>query len=173
MLSPVRSARSLALQILAAGALAALPLAAAGCNWESGTGFSQNRFIYRSNAWRPQTLTLVDTRTGEVLWSLDVPVGQQAVVGFHKNVYEDTNQIMPDELYWGLMPADDMVKGPSSRMPCPPADSRLLEVSLRPTPEMPNAVLTNRGPVEAVEILETEPILAPPPAEPVEPAEPM
>lgn len=127
-----------------------------GCNWESGTGFSLDRYIYRSTSWRPQTITVVDTRTGERIWSLDVPVGQQAVVGFHKNTYKDKNPIMPDELYWGLMPADDMIKGQESRMPCPPPDARRVDVTLRPTPEMPGAVLSNQGPVGAEETLEVE-----------------
>lgn len=139
--------------VLAIG-LSALGLG--GCNWESGTGFSQDRYIYRSTSWRPQTVTLVDTRTGERLWSLDVPVGQQAVVGFHKNTHKDRDPMMPDELYWGLMPADDMVRDGQSRMPCPPQASRRVDVTLRPTPEMPGAVLTNRGPVDPDEVLEVE-----------------
>jgi hypothetical protein len=152
-------ARRLRTRLAALPPTLAIVLASAGlggCNWESGTGFSLDRYIYRSTSWRPQTVTVVDTRTGERIWALDVPVGQQAVVGFYKNRHQATNPTMPDELYWGLMPADEMIKGQDSRMPCPPASARRVDVTLRATTEMPGAILSNQGPVDTEEVLEVE-----------------
>jgi hypothetical protein len=116
--------------------LAGLTLTAgAGCFYEGGPRYSADRFTYVSRAWAPKTVTLQDTRTGETLWTVEVPVGQQLVVGFKEG--SGPNEYKPDEMVWALMDAGRRGGQLENRVAAPPRDVRRLDVSLRPAPENP------------------------------------
>lgn len=132
--------------------LVAAGLLLSGCYGEGGTGFSIDRYTYISTSWNPKTVSLVDTRVGETIWSVDVPVGQQLVVGFY--VGKGGTPQMPDLMYWGLMEGGAGGGATPNRMPVPPYSARLIELTFRPAPEMPGAVLPNRGPKEPTETIE-------------------
>ncbi|GAB4548711.1 MAG: hypothetical protein Tsb0013_09460 [Phycisphaerales bacterium] len=119
--------------------LSALTLPLGGCHLEGGPRYSADRYTYVSRAWTPKTVSLIDTRTGETTWSVDVPVGQQLVVGFSQGT--GPNELRPDEIVWGLMPAGRRFGSRDNRQPCPPADARRLDMALRPAPEMPGETL--------------------------------
>lgn len=121
--------------LLATLALSSVSGLLTGCSAESGTFWSDDRYTYVSRAWEPKTVTLIDTRTGESLWSVDVPVGQQVVVAFSQGT--GPNQYKPDEIVWEVMAAGRAGVARGNRMPCPPRDARRLDMTLRPTPEMP------------------------------------
>lgn len=106
-----------------------------GCLGEGGPGYSADRFTYISNEWRPWTVSLIDTRTGETIWTVDVPVGQQLAVGFRPGT--GPNEIRPDLMEWGLMPAGRRGGSLPNVVPVPDRFSRRLETTLRPAPEMP------------------------------------
>ena len=121
-------------------ALSVLALAGAagllgGCHQPGGVGASLDRFTYVSEAWHPWTVNLVDTRTGETLWSVDVPVGQQITVGFREG--SGPNEFKPDMMDWGLEPAGRVGGSMPNQLPVPPAHARRLEPTLRPGPETP------------------------------------
>jgi hypothetical protein len=127
-----------------AGLLACLAMSVAvpllgGCHGESGSFWSDDRYTFVSRSWQPKTVTLIDTRTGEATWSVDVPVDQQVVVGFSKGT--GPNDYKPDEIVWEIMPADRKAGTRDSRMPCPGPSARRLEMTLRPAPEMPGTPL--------------------------------
>ncbi|TVQ59827.1 MAG: hypothetical protein EA379_09860 [Phycisphaerales bacterium] len=128
--------RTLALFTLA---FAGLSLgASSGCYFEGGPGWSADRFAYVSRTWTPKTVTLVDTRTGESLWSMDVPVGQRLVIDFRKaprNVEAD--DWLPDVMQWDLMPESRRFGALKNQIRVPPSMSRRVEMTLRPTPEYP------------------------------------
>jgi len=126
----------LTLSILAAPMLT-LPMSA--CHLEGGPRYSADRYTYVSRTWTPKTVSLVDTRTGEVTWSVDVPVGEQLVVGFSKGT--GPNELRPDEIVWGLMPAGRRFGTRDNRQPCPPNHARRLDMALRPAPEYPGDTL--------------------------------
>lgn len=153
------SIRNAVNRTLLLGAIASLPLIAGGC-WYSqgGTGFSKDEHVYVSTAWRPWTVTLVDTRTGEAVWSADVPVDQQLVVRFRKG--DGPSDELPDMMDWGLMDAGEWYGNRDNRLPVPGRDARLLKPTLRPTPEMPGTILTT-APEPTDEIIETTPYEAP------------
>lgn len=136
-----------------ASVAAATASIAGGCYFAGGPGWSADRFTYPSDSWRPQTVSLVDTRTGETLWSVDVPVGQQLVVGFYADRNED-DPMMPDEMQWRIMKAGKRFGPLHNRMPCPPRDARLVEVTMREAPELPGAVLPPGGPDAPAEVFE-------------------
>lgn len=114
-------------------------LAFTGCAGEHGAIWSDDRYVFASRAWEPKTITLIDTRTGEAVWSVDVPVGQQVIVSFSKGT--GPNEYKPDEIVWGLAPEGRNTGGRNNRMPCPGRESRRLDMTLRPTPELAGASL--------------------------------
>lgn len=129
----MKTRRLLTLVCLSASALVG------GCNSPGGQGFSSDRFVYQSDEWQPWTVSLIDTRTGENVWSVDVPVGKQLVMGFRKGV--GPNEFKPDMMYWGITENGRSVSRQSNLLPVPGSMSRRLEPVLRPTPELPGTPL--------------------------------
>ncbi|MEM1423321.1 MAG: hypothetical protein AAGH64_04885, partial [Planctomycetota bacterium] len=80
----------------ALSALTLTGLMLGACHLEGGPRWSADRYTYVSREWQPKTVSLIDTRTGETTWSVDVPVGQQLVVGFSKGT--GPNELRPDEI---------------------------------------------------------------------------
>jgi hypothetical protein len=116
------------------GALAATAVGVGGCHREGPwPGASLDEFTYISRPWEPKTITVVDTRTNESVWSVDIPVGQELVVGFSKGT--GPNEYTPDEIVWGLMPAGQQFGQRHNRMPCPPSSARRLDMAIRAVPE--------------------------------------
>ncbi len=131
------SARSFALAaLLGAAALST------GCYYEGGPLKSADRFTYASTSWQPKTITLVDTRTGEALWSVDVPVGKQLVIDFNAERRADNTEWLPDEALWDIMPNTRRHGALKNKMRVPPSSARRVDVTLRPVPEMPSGAPT-------------------------------
>jgi hypothetical protein len=135
----VSATRVSTFRALAILALGAASLSSAGCSYEGGSLSSMDQFLYVSREWEPKTVTLIDTRTGESLWSVDVPVGKQLSVGFRKGA--GPNPFKPDMMDWGMSEHGRTSVARPNQMPVPAAGSRRLEFSLRPTPEMPGSAL--------------------------------
>lgn len=118
--------------VLGAGALFASTLT--GCvGSDMFSGSSTDRHVYESTTWQPKTVTLIDTRTGETAWSVDVPVGQAIVVSFSEGT--GPNEYRPDEIKWEMAPIGRTIITPMNRQPCPPAYARRLDMTLRAAPE--------------------------------------
>lgn len=131
MIPRPRSNRSIArfgalctVAILTAGTLG-------GCS--SLSGRTADRHTYDSTTWSPKTVSLIDTRTGETAWSVDVPVGQAIRVVFSEG--SGPNEYLPDEIRWELAPIGRRIVTPTNFQPCPPAHARRLDLSIRETPE--------------------------------------
>lgn len=135
--------RRVGLRTLAIGAALASSLAIglqSGCHHQGGSLWSDDKHTYVSTPWRPWTVTLTDTRTGEAVWSMDVPVGKQLVLQFRKG--SGPNEFKPDMMDWSVM---EPKRGGRLRnqIAVPPASARRLDPVLRPTPEDPDAVTTS------------------------------
>ena len=105
-----------------------------GCYWDgAGLGSSDGRFEYTSTVHTPYTVKLVDTSTGETLWTYEVPVGQTLSVRFLQG--HDAEATGTDTMKWELFPAKRVGSGLANSMPCPTASSRILKVFLRDQPE--------------------------------------
>jgi hypothetical protein len=116
------------------GALVAMAIGTTGCHREGPwPGMSIDEYTYISRPWAPKTITVVDTRTNESVWSVDIPVGQELVVGFSTGT--GPNEYTPDEIVWGLMPAGQKFGARHNRMPCPPSTARRVDMTLRAVPE--------------------------------------
>src|SRR5947207_5919826 len=84
-----------------AGAAALACVVAAGCYSEGGSGLSLDEHTYYSTSWQPKTVYLKDTRTGEVIWSVDVPVGKQLTVKMEKGM-GTKDGMTPDLMVWDI-----------------------------------------------------------------------
>lgn len=122
-------------------AVAALAISAAlaglgGCVTykPGGDGRSIDTFTYVSDALSPKTVTLLDLRTGETLWTYEVPVGRQLVVRFYENK-KDAVSNMPDIMRWDEMPAGKKHQQLRNLVNVPPAGSRRVDMTIRSIPE--------------------------------------
>ncbi len=123
------SSVKLALAVRAASLSAALlvPFVVGGCQYDE-------RQTFESTPYRPQTVTLVNSATGEKVWTCDVPVGQKLEIAF-KNKAPRGRELGYDEMTWVLSGAASKETGKKNSVKVPPDTSRRLEVSLRPIPE--------------------------------------
>lgn len=131
-----RSAARLARALLAAtiGASASF---LGGCYSPGGSGYTNDVFTYTSTSWQPWTVSLIDTRTGESLWSVDVPVGKRLILSFRDG--SGPNRYKPDMMRWGILEGNRSVGNFQSQLPVPPATARRLEPTLRAVPELPSS----------------------------------
>lgn len=118
-----------------AAAVVAGAIFAGGCSpWDPhGPAGSNDEFTYYSLPHQPQTVTLIDTRSGEKIWNCDVPVGQQLSLRF-LNGY-GTEAKGQDTMRWKLFPVGQKYGVLDNKMAVPPASSRRLDVTLRAGPE--------------------------------------
>ncbi len=140
---------------------ALIPLAAAamllpnvGCYYEGGPGYSADRHAYVSRTWSPKTITLTDVRSGEAVWSVDVPVDRKLVVSFRPGANKDNDIDNPDLMIWDLIDPDTDFGTLDNQIPVPPNHARILDMTLRPVPEYASAALPERGPESPEEIID-------------------
>lgn len=120
--------------ILGAAFLSAL-LSAGGCSYMPGGNMvSNDYFTYTSTAYQPKTLTLVDTRTGEVLWTNEIPVGQKVSVQFYENRSEGDPDF-PDVMRWQVADAENGYVVLRNQIAVPDQWSRRMDMTLREVPE--------------------------------------
>jgi hypothetical protein len=123
----------------AAAAAAGLALPLGGCDLfntqkPGGRLASLDQHTYVSTEWSPKTVSLVDVRSLEEIWSVDVPVGQKLVIRFYPNKSKD-NIHNPDVMRWSMYPATQTSDLLDNQMPVPAPQSRRIEWELRAVPE--------------------------------------
>ncbi|MBL8764165.1 MAG: hypothetical protein JNM07_07840 [Phycisphaerae bacterium] len=126
------------LALLASAALAATGLS--GCFKPGGAGMSIDQYTYWSTTHMPQTVTVVDTRTGQALWTCEIPVGQELVLKFSKNERIDDDPVYPDRMTWDVLPLGRESAPLTHHMFVPPYHARLVKVELRKSPELSPAM---------------------------------
>jgi len=107
-----------------------------GCHGPGGalmpyTGASQT---YVSTEMQPKNVRVVDNRSGEVLFDMEIPVGKQLTLDFVANRGDDP-VYTPDLLRWQIFDAGTRIGGLRNSMSVPAGVSRRIEVDLRPGPE--------------------------------------
>ena len=105
----------------------------AGCSTKFPYGTSWDRHNFVSTAHMPLTLTLVDTVTGDTVWSLDIPVGKQAVVDFEHTEDWTAGQspaVPPNSMRWQVLDLDSAVANLENKQPLN-GNPVLLKVSVR------------------------------------------
>lgn len=97
---------------------------------------SPERVSYRSDTWSPKTISVLDTRTGESVVTIDVPVGKQVNLWFKK----DRNRAEADgsdELSYAIKPWGETTTIPGTTLTVPPPSARRIDMTLRKVPEQP------------------------------------
>jgi hypothetical protein len=125
----------------------ALPLAmglaalAGGCGYPAdGNPLASNdEYNYVSTSTMPQTVVLRDLRTDEVLRTWEIPVNQKVYIRFYPERAEPITETTPDTCEWIYYPI--ALSNPPAenhvRFNVPAANSRRLDLFLRPSPELP------------------------------------
>lgn len=132
-----RAARLASTGFLAVALLGAV----SGCYQPQGPGYSGLApLTYESTEMSPKTVSLIDTRTGETVWSVDVPVNQQLVIRFREGRNEGA--FMPDVMEWRLMKRGNRFGALDNTIPSPPRAARRVDMTLRPRPELPDTAVT-------------------------------
>ena len=127
---------------IARAALAAAIATTTGClaykpyYHESGSGAAIDQYTYVSRPWEPKTITLIDVRTNEPVWPVDVPVGKQLTMRFYEDKNPD-NAITPDNMRWQIQDEGTKFGQMANTTLVPPAEVRRIDVELRAVPEAP------------------------------------
>ncbi len=117
-------------------ACAAAVLGLAGCYKPGGPGYSDDTFTYYGLPHQPVTVTILDTRTGETVWSYEVAVGRQLTMSFIDD-YAPENVMTPTKLTWQEFERGTRSGTLDNSILVPDRYSRRVDVSYRPQPEMP------------------------------------
>jgi len=126
------SRRFTAIPVLAILILSTLLLLGAGGCYSPGGGLfagSNSPFTYISTAEYPKTFVLVNTKTGENIFEMDIPVGKGLVVKFLQG-QGDEPAATPDLMKYGVFSAKDMNGMLSSSMTVPGPYSRRIDIFL-------------------------------------------
>jgi len=102
---------------------------------EGGSGASIDEFTYISEPHSPKSVSVVDTRTQEVVFAMDIPVGQELVINFDDKS-PDREKYMSGTMRWGLFKAGDRYGSLSNRVAVPPQHSRRVDLEVREGPEV-------------------------------------
>ncbi|NBX36920.1 MAG: hypothetical protein EBR10_06825 [Planctomycetes bacterium] len=95
-------------------------------------------FTYISTPTQPVTVTLIDTRTNESFYKMDIPAGQQLTFRFSDGTTtNDSAKAKPVTMSWGMWAAGDQVGSLSNQMTAPPASCRRIDITYRTPPEDP------------------------------------
>ncbi len=111
-------------------------IALSGCGGLGGGNYSGAPHTWASEAHSPKVLTLQDTRTGEDVWTVEIPVGSWLTTRFLEGGGADP-ELYPDRLAWRLREAGKSQGGTEHVASVPPADSRKWVLTLRESPEIP------------------------------------
>jgi len=80
-------------------------------------------------------VSLIDTRTGETVWSYEVPVARQLTIRFYKKPGSpDPNN--PDIMRWEELAAGTTYGSLHNVINVPPAEARRIDLTLRKAPEV-------------------------------------
>ncbi|MFG0259914.1 MAG: hypothetical protein ACF8LK_06125 [Phycisphaerales bacterium JB041] len=102
---------------------------------EGGSGASIDEFTYVSRPYEAKTVSVVDTRTGEVVFSMDIPVGQQLSINFDDKS-KNQGKYMSGEMRWAVQEAGSRFGTLRNRVDVPPPHSRRIDVDIRQGPEV-------------------------------------
>lgn len=96
---------------------------------------SLDMFTFESDPTAAQTVTLVDLRDAQPIWSVDVPVGSKLVLRFYESRSNGT-ELHPDIMRWTVVDADAGPRPLQNQIAVPNQDARRLDVEFRETPQV-------------------------------------
>jgi len=116
--------------------LATSTLLLAGCYGPGGGiyPYSGGGYTYVSSEMRPVTIAVIDTRTEEPFFKLEVPPGKQLTMNFLEGGGDDPVE-RPDRMVYAIMDAGTSVGRLTNQLTCPPMGSRRVDYVVRTGPE--------------------------------------
>ena len=115
---------------------AALLLTSAGCYSIGGVPASRDKFQYESHPHMPATVTILDTRTGEAIWSMDVPVGRKLAIRFYEGrKADDATANLPALMRWQVVNIGKSAGSLRNEVAVPRYTARKIDYELREGPE--------------------------------------
>jgi len=108
----------------------------AGCYNPRGAFYAHvgQAATYWSTESLPATITIIDTRTGEPFFTVEIPVGKQLVLDFQDGEGDD-NVLTPDLMRYDVMPLGQTTGTLRNGITVPDSFSRRIDVSYRAAPE--------------------------------------
>ena len=122
-------ARSLMLSVAAALILAGCYSPSGG--WVKRIGAANT---YYSTESRPATITIVDTRTAEPFFTIEIPVGKQLTLNFKEGEGDDP-VLTPDLMVYQIFDLGTSIGKLRNSVTVPNQYSRRIDVDYRPAPE--------------------------------------
>jgi hypothetical protein len=104
--------------------------------YPGGSLRSNDQYTYWSTAHNPTTVSIIDTRTDQVIWSTDIPVDMQLVINFEEDEGDD-NRVTPAKMYFDTWKLGRTSGTPRQSINVPAADARRIDVKQRAVPELP------------------------------------
>ena len=117
----------------------------ASCYSPSG-GFmpsSGRGYTYISTSMQPLTISVVDVRTKEAFFKMDIPPGQQLTFNFLEGGGDDPVNT-PDRMVYAVWVAGEENGKLDNQLTCPPAAARRIDYFIRPGPIWPEPDATAR-----------------------------
>ncbi len=103
------------------------------------TNGPESAATYQSTEEFPKTVTLIDTRSGERLFVMEVPVGKKLVIDFVADS-GDNPVLTPDLMSWEVF-SSDVAYGPlTNSMTVPNRWSRRIDLTMRESSEYANPI---------------------------------
>ena len=97
----------------------------------------------------PKTITLIDTRSGEKVFVMEIPVGKQLVIDFETGSGNDTVET-PDLMRWEIFDVGIGWGALNNAMTVPNRWSRRLDIAMRPSSEYAQPVVEQAMRVDKV-----------------------
>lgn len=97
---------------------------------------SNGTFTYYSTTDSPKTISIIDVRTEESFFAMELPVGRQLTFKFLHGGGSD-KITAPDRMQWEVYPLGTKTGRLTNQMTVPPPSARRIQVALRPAPEWP------------------------------------
>ncbi len=96
--------------------------------------YTGDGFTYISTEMNPVTIVLVDTRTEEMFFKLEVPVGKQLTLNFLEGKGDDPVE-RPDRMVYSIFEAGKTTGRLTNQLTCPPQSCRRIDYTVRAAPE--------------------------------------
>jgi hypothetical protein len=93
---------------------------------------------YHSTEMQPKTVTIIDTRTMEEVWTMEIPPGKQLTFDFATDEGDDP-VMRPDLMRWQVFDIGTRTGRLRNTVPVPGHGCRRVDVMLREGPEYQNA----------------------------------
>tara|TARA_B100001750_G_C15424297_1_gene554639 strand:- start:595 stop:1107 length:513 start_codon:yes stop_codon:yes gene_type:complete len=101
------------------------------------TDSPESATTWESTTEMPKTITIIDTRSGEHFFVMEIPVDHKLVIDFVKNA-GDNEVLTPDLMMWEVFPSNTKYGPLSNALTVPNQWARRIDVAIRSSGEYAN-----------------------------------